>query len=264
MVPRRSSRLAAIAVLCSIAFLPATARSAQSTVDREEALRQVESLRRELDEARRRIAELERELEAARRAAPIPAPPAPTAPAPAAELPVEAALLSPAHFARFMREAYVRDLAEQLPQDLRGGLPTAAQRSIERWVAAQNREWRKPVKWLGRLREFTRTANGATLSVSLIDPDSGDAIGDPLAITLDERQARRVEQMQLRRPPPERWILSGVFAPALSVAPGRLQPGLFDNPPFIGPGVEFRYQVLPESFAAEPPQRAPSDAAPTR
>jgi hypothetical protein len=244
--------------------LPAAALAAQSSGDAQEAARQIESLRQELEEARRRIAELERELEAARQATQTPA--APTAP-PAAEpeLPPEAALRSPAHFTRFLREAYVRELSSQLPENPRGGLPTAAQRAIERWVAAKNREWRKPVTWLARLRELSRTENGASISVSLLDPDSGETIGDPLTVSLDDRQARRVEQMQLRRPPPERWVLTGVFVPNLAVVPGRLQPGLFDNPPFIGPGVEFRFQILPESFAPEPPARkAPTTTAPTR
>lgn len=220
--------------------------------------RRIADLEQELAAAKRRIAELEAEL--ARVAAPPGAPGAPAPPS-ADELPPEAALLSPAHFVRFLRESYVREIGPTLPEDLRGGLPTAALRNLERWVAAKNREWRKPVKWPARIVEIVRSGTTGTVTVAILDPNTGDQIGDPILVRLDDRQLRRIDQAMLRQPPPDRWVLSGVFAPSAAVASNRLQPGLFDSPPFIGPGVEFRYQVQADSLAPTANERP---AVPTR
>ncbi len=72
------------------------------------------------------------EAELARVSAPAQSARGPTHPE-GEELPAEAALSSPAHFIRFMREAYARDILPTLPEDVGGGLSQPTLRSIERW-----------------------------------------------------------------------------------------------------------------------------------
>ena len=230
---------------------PASAPPATPPVDpgsqaaQQAAQERIQALEKELAEAHATIATLKAEIAQLKAAGGV----APTPPAPAAELTPDQALLSVQHFTRFSREAYLRDVAPLVGTDLRSESGRGGgQRTLEKWVGSMNRDWRKPVKWTVVVREIERRPDGASARIQVVDGTTGESFGDVVTLPLDERQAKRLESFGRRPNQSGYWNLAAVFTPQLTVNMARLDPGVFDTPPYIGPGVEFRYTLVAESL----------------
>ncbi|MFO0828786.1 MAG: hypothetical protein U0572_11650 [Phycisphaerales bacterium] len=229
-----------------------------------ELQRRIEELEKELEAAKERIRELEKDLAAAQASkaggsnASAPA-------TPPAEIPADQALASPDTFLRFAQQAYASEFTDAsvaaAPNESADAAGVRLQRRIERWTAAMNREWRKSVRWLVQHGKAQIRSDGVTVQVTVLDEATGAPIGEAFEITLDARQAKRYSERVGRAAPPERWVLSAVFAPRFVANPNRMDPGVFNHPPLVGPGVELRQELVVESFVPAR-QEAAKPAAP--
>ncbi|MDZ4829825.1 MAG: hypothetical protein SGJ09_06460 [Phycisphaerae bacterium] len=221
--------------------IPSATAPAATAAEAEAMRARIRALEAELKAAQARV----RALEAAAAGAAV------TTPAVAGPVAVTAAnaLTSDASFLRFARESYATEFP---PKE--GEAAAARQRRLEHWAAAITREWRKPIHWL--LWHGKSEIRGDTLVIQVvgIDEATGGAIGNEFELVLDAKQARRYTERLGRTAPPERWMLQAVFVPKFVVNMQRQEPGVFDKPPFIGPGIEMRSDLVVESFT---PAKAP-------
>lgn len=216
----------------------------------------------ELTKAKARIAELEAEV--ARLKAQLATPPA-AAPAAPASSPVAdtAPFASPASVRLALEGDYTRSLAERLPA---AGDQTAAaifRRELERWVAGANRSYRHAVRWHGRLVRTQPQGERLAVTLAPVDPVSGDSLGEEFTATLEPRIARRLSD-RARTAAGDPWTLVGTFIPEIRANPDRMERGIFDNPPLLGPGAEFRWRVEVESLVParrEPPAEPATEPA---
>lgn len=113
-------------------------------------------------------------------------------------------------------------------------------RTVARWVAGANREFRTPVEWHVRIRSVQRLRNGFQMSLIAVDPKHHDTeLGDTFTITLPANRARRLDDSSLHKV----LVLKGTLMPAVQFNREREQPGPFNNPPLLGPFVEFGFTV---------------------
>jgi len=210
----------------------------------------VAELEAELDESRRLLQDLHRlveSLRASRRApAADPAQPVEALPdaLPSSDTPAAVAEIpdDPLACPESMRRALADDLQ---PLWEGANLESAPERErylrdARRWARVQQRQRRGLVNWTMRLVESQQLVDGRTrLLFRIVDPASGAAIGEPVGITPEQRDAERV----LAASPLQRWRVTALLTPTPTVNPERVRPGVYDVPPLIGPCVEFAYSL---------------------
>jgi hypothetical protein len=113
-----------------------------------------------------------------------------------------------------------------------------------------SRDWRKPIRWLVRPLRVETQGTGLFVKAIVVDDVTGDAVGKEFEFTLDPRIARRYQERYSKIAPPDRFVVAGVFAPRFVVNLERTDVGAFDNPPFVGPGVEVFPELTVTSFVA--------------
>lgn len=242
---------------------PTTPAASPSGEDR------VKQLEAELARALARIAELEAQLAAERAkqqpTSPAPATPAPTAPADAAT--DETRIQSVAQFFAKTKAEY----AIAFPAPAAGEKPEAGpafKRSIERFAVSMNRAWKQQIRWTCVLKKAERSLDGTTITVQPLQAD-GTPLGDEIPMRVDTARNRRLDAILQKAAMNETYVINGLFTPRITANPGRLTEGVFNNPPFVGPGIEFRYEITVDGLALvkEPPagtttsQPAPSQPA---
>lgn len=255
--------LRAATVAASIALVPAAAALAQDTPPQSMSdLRQeIDRLRQELtrrdadlDAAKAQIAALKAEIAALKAAAQQPASqsggsaPA-TAPAPA---PVPAdPTIGPGGLLSALQAEYLAafpslpDISDQQKLNLH-------LRSLEPWCAKANRDGIRQYSWVGAVEQSSVRAQGRNVAFVVVFRNG----------TREFKQPFVVDQGMLTRIRGRDGGLSGgdlqfnvIVKPKLTVNGARPAPGAFENPPMVGPYIDFLLDLELKSVvptAAEP------------
>jgi hypothetical protein len=260
---------------------PASAPAAGDEADRA----RIAELEAKLAEALARIAQLEAELVAAKAGAgnpasgnPAPGNPADAnpaggagTPAPPATAPAETsdrekaepAIQSVGQFFDLVKAEY----AVAFPAPEAGQQPEAGpafKRSIERFAISINRAWRQPIRWTVVLKKAVRGPEGTLLTVQPLRAD-GSALGDEIAMRVDTIRNRRLDAILQKARMNDTYVINGLFIPKIVANADRLTEGVFNNPPLVGPGIEFRYDITVDGLAvAKEPVVAEPTAPATR
>lgn len=255
---------------------PASAPAAGAEADRA----RIAELEAQLAEALARIAQLEAELVAAKAGAGNPASGSPAdanpaggagTPAPPATAPAETsdrekaepAIQSVGQFFDLVKAEY----AVAFPAPEAGQQPEtgpAFKRSIERFAISINRAWRQPIRWTVVLKKAVRGPEGTLLTVQPLRSD-GSALGDEIAMRVDTIRNRRLDAILQKARMNDTYVINGLFIPKIVANADRLTEGVFNNPPLVGPGIEFRYDITVDGLAvAKEPVAAEPTAPATR
>lgn len=213
----------------------------------------LKALETELAQAKARIAELEAELAARAASQPGTAPAAtPTAPAPGtAEIADEGRVVSVSQFFAKAQAEY----ALAFPPAANGEKPEPApamKRSLERFAISMNRGWKQQIRWTVVLKKAERSADMATVMVQPINED-GSPRGDVIPMRIDVAHNRRLDTILQRSQANDVYVINGLFTPRLTVNLDRMGEGVFNNPPLVGPGIEFRYEISVDGMAIVKP-----------
>jgi hypothetical protein len=142
---------------------------------------------------------------------------------------------SPAALLRELRNRYfeaVRDLPDATEADRE-----SYRQQIALWCRLINRELRGRRTWLVEFDDVVPLADGrAVARMTLLDEPSGLSIGDPVDVAVPRKFAERAADE-------ERWLLTAVVIAAPSYSDQRLSRGVFEYPPFVGPYVEFDFEL---------------------
>jgi hypothetical protein len=256
------------ALLCGLSQIHTVASGAQEPPAASAEQARIAELEAQLAAALARIAQLEAELEAAKAASPggSGAPPSPptAAPAPAAE---EASELQEIQSVGQFFDLVKAEYAVAFPALEAGERPEtgpAFKRSIERFAISMNRAWRQQIRWTAILRKATRGPEGTLLTVQPLRAD-GSPLGDEVTVRVDTIRNRRLDAILQKARMNDIYVINGLFIPKISANADRLTEGVFNNPPFVGPGIEFRYEITVDGLAlAKEPVAAEPTAPATR
>jgi hypothetical protein len=256
------------ALLCGLSQIHTVASGAQEPPAASAEQARIAELEAQLAAALARIAQLEAELEAAKAASPggSGAPPSPptAAPAPAAE---DAGEPQEIHSVGQFFDLVKAEYALAFPALEAGERPEtgpAFKRSIERFAISINRAWRQPIRWTAILRKATRGPDGTMLTVQPLRAD-GSPLGDEVTVRVDTIRNRRLDAILQKARMNDIYVINGLFIPKISANADRLTEGVFNNPPFVGPGIEFRYEITVDGLAlAKEPVAAEPTAPATR
>jgi hypothetical protein len=266
--------LAALVTLACLAgpAVPTASGQAEDHLRRENQVlaQRVRDLQNELDAAKRRISVLEGQLRAAAGSTGSAAPAAGFAPAGTQEVTIDesVATASPRALFAALQRSYEQAMATVPPAtDYRSR--TAQNRAVERWVAAANREHRRPITWTVRVLDTRDLRRYSTIRVTAVDPATHVELGSPFDVTVPRNAQSRLERLE-DRDELELLLLKGTLIPLLRIADdqGPRIPG-FDSGRYIGDMVEFRLAVDVNSLsppmsepASEPVKSAPAASAP--
>jgi hypothetical protein len=162
---------------------------------------------------------------------------------------------SPTALFRELVRLYERELAPM------GRETTADQRAfseaVDRWVAEAPRRIRAEREWLVRIESVQREASAPRRFsglISVIDPATGHAYGPARRMPLPPRFAQRVSESDQ-----DLWVAKVTVLAAPARNPQRDVAGVFNEPWFIGPQVEFGFDL--EWRDLQPAEQAPADGA---
>jgi hypothetical protein len=209
----------------------------------------VEELRRENQQLRDRIKELERQIHDLGRGTPATAP-TPPASQPAGSQPDDATplnLSNPNAVIEAIRARWNEDAKDVVVGEPNSRERTAYLRFVDKWMAATNRHYRKRIEWPVRLQSAERIDGDYMLRVVVVDPETGADIGDPFPVQISRLQASKLETWQRRSG--GYLDLKGVLIPQVRLNLDRNEVGVFDNPSFVAPYVEFTFNTQVESIA---------------
>lgn len=241
-VPRHAMCLSIAIVLLAIPHALARSAVADPPAAADSPADPGEDLAEELAKAKARIAELEAEV-AALRAQVASGPAAPP------KLPVQTdPFESPGSIRSALEADYTKALAEALPAPGDAAAAALFRRELERWVASVNRTFRQAVRWNARLLKAEPQGERLLVTLVPVDPESGISLGEEYTASLDPRIARRLPAAARNRPDGEAWVVTGTFVPEIRFRPERMERGIFDNPPLLGPGAEFLWRIEVESM----------------
>lgn len=210
---------------------------------------QVRDLERELEAARARIQELEREVEVLRNA--LGNTQSPGSSAPDAEPPpidTSNPTSSPPALLHTLKASYAEAINGLEPGVDRSRERSVYLRTVARWAASSNRQYREPIEWHVKVNEAVANRPGYLMTLVVVDPKSSREVGEPFDVQIPRMMARRYDQLRERGEDVSTLILRGVLIPDIRVNENRLERGAFDNPPFIGPFAEFTFSVEPRSL----------------
>ncbi len=215
------------------------------------AQRQVQALERENADLRSRLTAAMQRLgiDPAADAAPK------SAAQPRAEIP-EDPMLSPASLMAELRRQYFEAFPDPLPE---GAEQRAAQlAAIEQWTRKAARELRGRPTWIVRFTDLTERPDGRfEAKMQVVEESSGLPIGDAFVTEIPRAYVSRVREAEF-----DRWKLTLGFDAAPKFNGERLDPGIFNSPPFIGPGAEFGFTLNWRGLSGVRPE-APEPAEPS-
>lgn len=158
-------------------------------------------------------------------------------------------LASPASMLAELQRRYAADLApsDANPTDPAAPLTVERRRQLDQWCLEQTGLLQGPVEWRVRFTDFSRPSRReATARMTVIDPTSGLPIGDPLEVAVPRTLADRLErELSLGRDPDKAplWTLTANLSATPKLNPARPTPGVFNHPAFVGPYVEFAFDL---------------------
>ena len=93
------------------------------------------------------------------------------------------------------------------------------------------------------------------VTLTALSPDGRMALGKPFVVQMPNRLTERLQNQMdnTKKGDPEHFILKGVFIPMIRFDQTRLVEGPFNNPPYIGPMVEYFFSVDVTSIS--PPEQ---------
>jgi hypothetical protein len=143
-------------------------------------------------------------------------------------------LASPATLLRELRDRYF-ELVRSEPQE------TEAQRQALRervvlWCRAMHRQLRDRRTWLVSFDEIMPLSGGVVARMTVLDGATGQALGEPVDVAVPRKFADRVG-------PRGRWWLTSVVIAKPTFNESRQTRGVFEFPAFIGPFVEFDFEL---------------------
>lgn len=252
--------LRAAAVVASLASIPAGLAPAQDTPPQSmnDLRQEIDRLRQELsrrdadlDAAKAQIAALKAEIAAMKTvAASTPAAsPAPAAPAP---VPVPAdPTIGPGGLLSTLQAEYLAAFPS-LPDTTDQQKLNLHLRSLEPWCAKANRDGIKQYSWTGSIDPASVRFMQRNVAFVAVFRNGTREFKAPLSV--DQGMLTRVRTK-------EGGLVSGdlqfnvIVRPRLTVNGGRPAPGAFENPPMVGPYIDFLYELELKSVvpaAAEP------------
>lgn len=194
--------------------------------------------------------------------------PTPRPPVGRAEIPSEA-LASPDSLLRELRGRYAAHMAGM-------GLATEAERAVfaqraQLWARLTQRELRGKRSWLVTLDDLAPVGTqGHVVRMAVLDERTGLAIGEALDVGFPAKFLERYG----RGSRSGRWVLTSIVIARPVFNESRVNPGVFEFPPFVGPMMEFDFELdwyalsawEPGQPVAPPPdlpadEPAPEDAA---
>ena len=226
--------------------------------EREQLMTKIADLEAELTAARKRIAQLEAEVAALRSGTAAPAGNTPSAnPFAAPALPP---LANPLRAMAAIKDDF-QSAAEKANQEDPGVAGAPARRAYmnwaRKWVAATNKAYRKQIEWPVRVDDLQAwDAKKTFVTLTALSPDGRMALGKPFVVQMPKRLAERLQSQidNRKKDDPEHFMLKGVFIPMIRFDQTRMVEGPFNNPPYIGPMVEYFFSV---DVASITPPEAP-------
>ena len=273
-----------LAVVCC-GPLAATLRAQESPPSVSELRRENEQLRQRIDELEAqlaksqesinqlleqvrelnsRVAELQRLLE--RRpapqgesdSAPESAEPAPSTPT-LAELPEAQPFVAPEGLLRLVRESYKANFGEVTVPFETSDARARYLRDVEAWANSLRRTQRGQVEWLIEIRQVLSNESPMVVEYRVLDRETRQPYSDRVfSMQVPPRFERR-----MRDAPTQTWLLRGVAWLDININRDRDSMGFFDVTPFIGPYVEFGFDLNVNAVLAAPaPETEDGDEVP--
>ncbi len=224
----------------------------------------IDELKRENQQLRQRIHELEEQI---RQMKGQPTSPQPTAPngGSGESAATEVVIESPSAAYDLIQKRWDEAAVDQIPGDPGSRERSGYSRFADKWIAATNRELTQRISWPVRLEAAEIAGRDYMLRLTPIDPETGRELSESFPVIISRLQASKLETWK-RRGGAGLLELRGVFIPRLQYNPDREAAGVFNNPRFVAPYVEFTYTVNVESIApkstkAEPASDSKADQA---
>lgn len=229
-----------------------SAHNEQLAAQNEQLASQIASMRSEIEIITRARAEAERQIAYLKsQLATRPATETTTEPqTPAADpgAPVDRGLRAPVpedHLASpaSLYNAVVRAYEDRFPNpDLGTDDKDAAYRErVTRWTQDVNRTMRGQTKWrimLSDIVQSPKSPRGATARMTVLDPATGLQIGESFMVDVPSRMA-----LKLSAEPTQYYEFTLMVSPTPIVNPSRRTKGVFEWPPFVGPMVDFAFDM---------------------
>ena len=153
-------------------------------------------------------------------------------------------------------ESLLRELRSRYRAEMAGmSLETPAEREAFvqkalRWVRLTNRELRGKRSWLVELDDLASVGkNGYVARMTVLDERSGLPIGEAVDIGFP---AKFIERFN-RGSRSGRWVLTSIVIAKPVFNESRVVPGVFEFPPFVGPMMEFDFELDWYSLSAWKP-----------
>ena len=127
---------------------------------------------------------------------------------------------------------------------------SAYRKWLQVWITATDRLHQKRIDWtvvLQRTDPLSPTESIVTLAPW--DNDRQEVAGDSFQSQIPTRILDRIRRVMENKEQNIPLQLKGVYFPHLNLNPKRMDPGPFDNPPFIGPMVELQWSVAIKSLS---------------
>lgn len=148
------------------------------------------------------------------------------------------ALASPASLMRELRNRYfetMRDVADATPAER-----AEYKQQVALWCRLTNRELRGRRTWLVELEDLIPLRGGRAVGrLRVIDEASGLPIAEAVDVEVPRVFIDRVEN----DPRYDRWLLTAIVIAAPRYNEARATRGVFEYPPFVGPYVDFDFEL---------------------
>jgi hypothetical protein len=167
---------------------------------------------------------------------------------------------SPTALFRELVRLYERELAT-MPRET-DAEQRAFSEAVDRWVSDAPRRIRAEREWLVRIESVQREATAPRRFsglISVIDPATGLAYGPPRRMPLSPRLAQRASESDQ-----DLWVAKVTVMAAPARNPQRLTVGVFNEPWFIGPQVEFGFDLEWRDLQPAEQQPAEGEERPSR
>ena len=156
---------------------------------------------------------------------------------------------SPGGAVEKIRKAYTEAIASgdiQSPATAKDDASRSrAARGLQKWIAATNRKLKQRIEWPVLVTDMEQLSpTSARIQLTPWNPKEKVSCGDPFVVGVPPRVLENIRRSRLRAEGETAvFMFEGVFVPKISYNPERTEIGAFDNPRFIAPGVEMRWNV---------------------
>lgn len=150
-----------------------------------------------------------------------------------------------------MRELQIRYRAAMAGLPLETEADRAAfAKQAQLWARLTNRELRGKRSWLVTLEDLASVGdNGSVVRMTVLDETSGLPIGEAVDIGFPAKFLERFS----RGSRSGRWVLTSIVIARPVLNESRITPGVFEYPPFVGPMMEFDFDLDWYSLSAWKP-----------